>query len=1201
MTQPTFHFVLKTPPLLVEVDKEVATLLGYRRDDLLAGTVALRDRIHPEDAALADALFDAEALFSAESEEAAGALNLRMRHADGVMRCLRAQYRKTRAPDGPPQLDLFLEDARMVAEPGDAQLVAIFKTLIERTTDFISLKNRNHVILAAGRSLRDFVQETAQAGDPVGKTDYDIVPEPLADLIYRLENRAMREGRRVSETQPITLQNGSLRWVDNRKYPIDGPDGRIAGFLGIAEDVTAHLEQEQRLRASEESLRLSQRIAGLGSYTLHVATGQWTCSEVMNEIFGIGPAYTHTVDEWLAVVHPEDRAAMSAYLADEVLGQGKLFDRVYRIVRACDGASRWVYGRGELSFDAEGRPVTMHGTIQDITERKRTESALHESKELLQLFIEHAPAALAMLDRQMRYLAVSRRWREMHALGDLELVGRSHYEVSAHIPESWREEHRRCLDGEIVPATEGELTLRDGSLRWVWRELLPWRSGDGSIGGMVIFTEDITERKRDEERLQLAATVFTGAREGIVITDPLGTILEVNEAFTRITGFMREELLGKNPRILQSGMQNREFYKKMWEALQRDGCWSGELWNRSKSGNIFAQMLNIHAIHDAGGAVKQFVGLSTDITEAKRQEQRLELAAHYDALTGLPNRTLLAGRLRQAMAQARRREQLLGVASFDLDGFKAINDTFGQTCGDALLTTVALRMKRVLHEGDTLARLGGDEFAAILLDLPHRDACMDTLTRMIAAAAEEVDTGGVKLSVTASAGLAFYPQEEDVDADMLLRQAGQALYEAKLAGKNRYSLFDPRQDLVTRSRLENIERLRRALAANEFVLHYQPKVNMRTGRIIGAEALLRWQHPDRGLLPPGMFLPTIEDHPLAVEVGQWVIETALQQMEAWKREGFALPVSVNVSAFELQQPEFAAHLCARLQAHPQLKPSDLELEVLETSALRNVLFSAQALATCREAGVQISVDDFGTGYSSLAYLKRLPAHVLKIDQSFVRDMLDEQESLPILRGILGLAEAFRMHVIAEGVETVEHGLMLLHLGCDCAQGYGIASPMPAEELRAWAMSWRADPRWSEAPTVQTANRAALFAVVEHRAWYGHFLGHIHGTRSKPPVLDAAQCGMGAWIETQKLAAGGVSPSLQAIQTLHEQFHALAKEIDEAHRDGRKQDVLGMLRQLRYLHERCLKRLQPFTRASAHSAAGSVILREVLVAQNSSAA
>ncbi len=1029
-----------------------------------------------------------------------------------------------------------------------------------------------------------------------------IHPDDRAAMSAYFATEVLDQGKPFDREYRIVRRNdGEERWVHGMGKLSFDAQGRPVTMHGTIQDITERKQAEAALRQSEETLREAQRIAGLGIHNQDLTTGAWSASDILREILGVGPDYDLSPKKWMELVHPQDRARVEAYFTREALSRRPRFEMEHRIVRDSDKAVRWVRAVAKVDFDGLGSPIRLRGTIQDITERKQVEAALRESKELLRLFIEHAPAALAMFDREMRYLAASGRWMEDSGLAGQEIIGHSHYELVPEISENWREEHRRALAGESVHAEEGLIVRANGLRGWLRRELMPWRADDGAIGGIVIFADDVTRQKETESRLRLAATVFTGAREGITITDPAGTILEVNDAFTRITGYTREEVLGRNPRVLQSGLQGKDFYKNMWDSLVRDGLWSGEIWNRTKGGDIYPEMLSIHAIRDAGGEVKQYVGLFTDITEMKQHELELELAAQYDALTGLPNRALFADRLRQAMAQAHRRNQLLGVICFDLDGFKVINDSYGHSTGDALLTALAFKMKHELSEGDTLARLGGDEFAAMILDVPDRDTCLPTLERMLAAASEEVQIGDVALRATASAGVTFYPQAEEVDADILLRQTYQALYEAKLAGKNRYSIFDSSHDLMARNRHENIEHVRQALARQELVLYYQPKVNMRTGKVIGAEALLRWQHPERGLLPPGMFLPVIEDDPLAALVGDWVIESALAQMEAWQEVGFEIPVSVNVSAFELQQGDFISRLHARLAAHPRVKPSHLELEVLETSALRDVVHSSHVLAACREAGVQVSVDDFGTGYSSLIYLKRLPANILKIDQNFVRDMLDELENLSILKGILGLAEAFQRQVIAEGVETVDHGLMLLQLGCDCAQGYGIARPMPAGELQAWAAAWRTDPRWEEVPPVHANNRAALFAVAEHRAWYGHFLANLQGTRPAPPPLDAEPCSLNAWLDAQRLSSGGLSPSMQAIETLHQQLHLLAAEIYSAHASGREQDGLGLLRQLRYLHERCLKRLQPFTRISSRKSPGSITIRHGAAPSDSDAA
>jgi diguanylate cyclase (GGDEF)-like protein/PAS domain S-box-containing protein len=1001
-------------------------------------------------------------------------------------------------------------------------------------------------------------------------------PDDRAAVVERFKGYFLGEGTSLDSEYRIVRQNdGAVRWVHACDQMELDAQGKPLLLRGTVQDITERKKAEAALRESEESLREAQRIAGLGSYLLDVDTGLWTSSDVLDQMFGIDKEYEHTVEGWAALLHPDDRTTMVAYFKDEVLGQGKPFDKEYRVVRQIDGAVRWVHGQGRLEFDVQGRPVKMLGTIRDITEARQAQETLRESKELLQLFIAHAPVALAMFDREMRYVAVSRRWLEDYGLVGREVIGHSHYEIIPDIPERWKDAHRRRLAGERLHADEDRFERADGTMQWIRWEVIPWRAADGSVGGIVLFAEDVTPRKEAQERLRLAATVFTGAREGITITDRSGTILEVNEAFTRINGYTRDEVLGRNPRLLQSGLQSNEFYQNMWESLIREGHWSGEIWNRKKSGDIYAETLTINAIRNAIGEVEQYVGLFSDITEIKEHAQQLEHVAHFDALTGLPNRSLLADRLRQAMAHAHRTKRLLAVACFDVDGFKAVNDRYGHTTGDVLLTALAFRMKRALREGDTLARLGGDEFAAVILDLDDAKACTPTLNRLLAAAAEEAQIGEVMLRVSASAGVAFYPQIEDVDADMLLRQAGQAMYQAKLAGRNCFSVFDPSQDLMVRGRHENIEHIRQALAARQFVLYYQPKVNMRTGEVVGAEALIRWQHPERGLLPPGMFLPVIEDHPLAVELGEWVIESALTQMESWQAEGFDLPVSVNVSATELQHPDFASHLRSRLAAHPQVKPSSLELEVVETSAMQDVVRTSHVLTACREIGVSIGLDDFGTGYSSLTYLKRLPANVLKIDQSFVRDMLEEPENLTILEGVLGLAAAFHRQVIAEGVETAEHGLMLLQMGCDLAQGYGVAASMPARDLRAWAAAWYPDPRWADVPVVRAENRPVLYASVEHRAWLGAFEACLQGKRAVPPPLDASQCRVGLWLDGEKQSARGMLSAIQAIETLHRQLHELAAEIFQSQADGPDPQGLARLRHLHYLQDKCLKRLKTF--------------------------
>jgi len=688
-----------------------------------------------------------------------------------------------------------------------------------------------------------------------------------------------------------------------------------------------------------------------------------------------------------------------------------------------------------------------------------------------------------------------------------------------------------------------------------------------------VSIRDITARKLAESRLQLAASVFTHAQEGIFITTLDGTIIDVNAAFSRITGFAQDEVLGRNPHLFSSGRHDRHFYKALFTELAERGQWHGEIWNRRKNGDVYAQMLTISTVHDAQGQIQHYAALFSDITAMKEHQRQLEHIAHFDALTSLPNRVLLADRLQQGMAQAQRRGQPLAVAFLDLDGFKAVNDKHGHDAGDQLLIALAARMKQALRDGDTLARMGGDEFVAVLVDLPDMAAGEPLLARLLIAAAEPVQVGPFVLQVSASLGVTFYPQAQEVDADQLLRQADQAMYQAKLAGKNRYHVFDAAHDNSVRGHHESLEHIRQALVDQEFVLYYQPKVNMRTGAVIGAEALIRWQHPQRGLLPPAAFLPVIEDHPLAIDIGEWVIDTALTQMARWASAGLDMEVSVNIGARQLQQVNFVERLQGILARHPHTPPGGLSLEVLETSALEDVSGVSQVIEACGRMGVRFALDDFGTGYSSLTYLKRLPVALLKVDQSFVRDMLDDPDDLAILEGVIGLASAFRRDVIAEGVETIAHGTMLLQLGCDLAQGYGIARPMPAQQLALWKAHWRPDPAWRHMAPVRREDFPMLFAGVEHRAWSKSMEDFLHGLREAPPELDHLQCHLGQWLSKEGRARHGAHPALAAIDTLHQQAHALAATLCGLYGEGQPREALERLPELLTLRDQLLEQLK----------------------------
>ncbi|MGM0782758.1 MAG: EAL domain-containing protein [Pseudomonadota bacterium] len=568
--------------------------------------------------------------------------------------------------------------------------------------------------------------------------------------------------------------------------------------------------------------------------------------------------------------------------------------------------------------------------------------------------------------------------------------------------------------------------------------------------------------RHTQARLQLAANVFQHTQDGITVTDPHATILDLNDAFTRITGYTRDEVIGKNPRILQSGRQDHAFYQTLWRQLTSSGSWQGEIWNRRKNGEVYAELLTINAVHDERGKLQNYVAVFTDITDRASEHQRqLEHSAYHDPLTSLPNRMLLSDRLQHAIGTSRRTGKVIVVVAIDLDDFKRLNESHGHALGDRVLELLAKRLHAELRDGDTLARLGGDEFVAVIDELSSVQEADAILQRLQQETTTPLHIGDISVCCSASFGATAFP-EDGADADTLLRHAHQALHQAKLNGRQRLQWFDSQQDRhqVALSRL--VQRLETALVDHELQLHYQPKVDLVSGRLIGVEALLRWQDPQRGMVPPGEFLPIIEQHPISVTIGHWVIETALEQVERWHRQGLALSISVNISAQQLQQPNFVASLRRHLARHPALPANSLELEILESAAIGDIQRAGDVIRECRALGVGVSLDDFGTGYAALEYLKYLPAERLKIDRTFIRDMLEDRGDQAIVKGIIGLARAFDFQVIAEGVETEAQGRRLIELGCPEAQGFGIARPMPAAALMDWYHQWQPPTSWRSA-------------------------------------------------------------------------------------------------------------------------------------------
>ncbi|MCU7845794.1 MAG: EAL domain-containing protein [Candidatus Thiodiazotropha sp. (ex Monitilora ramsayi)] len=802
---------------------------------------------------------------------------------------------------------------------------------------------------------------------------------------------------------------------------------------------------------------------------------------------------------------------------------------------------------------------------KEIAVRQQSESELRESHDRFTAVLNTLDAAVYVADMES-YEVLFMNQRAVARWGDC--VGGTCWKM---MQEDAKGPCEFCSNNELL-SREGDptgiyswehhieetnewLDCRDQAIQWP----------DGRLVRMEIAT-DITHRVQAEQCVraehQFLQTIIDGVADPIMVVDMDYSVKLMNKAAEETPVMMNDRAEQKCYQVSHgqdfpcTGDDHScplEIAEKTHEPVT--------VIHRHKTADGSDRLFEVVGtpLFDEQHRVSGIVQVSRDITahiqtqqELQEKKTRLEHVAYHDSLTGLPNRTLLADRLNQTMAQVNRRDNQLAVAYLDLDGFKEINDTYGHEVGDLFLVALSHRVKEILREGDTIARLGGDEFVAVLVDLKDSKDSIPLLERMLSAASQPVHLGKINLQISASIGVTFYPQSEDVDADQLLRQADQAMYNAKVTGKNRYHFFEADKYRGLRGRHESVARISQGLSRNEFILHYQPRVNMRSGEIIGAEALIRWKHATRGLLLPGEFLPLIEDDELAVTLDEWVIDAVLSQMEQWKADGHMLSISVNIGARFLQKSNFVDKLNAHLQAHPQIDAGKLELEVLETSALEDMAQVSEVIKTCREMGVIFALDDFGTGYSSLTYLKLLPAEYLKIDQSFVRDMLDDTEDLAILEGVLGLATAFRREAIAEGVESIEHGQLLLQLGCDLAQGYAIARPMPADQLITWMQTWQPDPIWVGQNTVPREDVPLLFASVEHRSWVRNVENCVKGQAVSNQIMSIDDCRFGKWLHNIGHKQYGDHEGFKKVERLHRQIHNLAIGLCES--KGLKNDL-----------------------------------------------
>ncbi len=613
--------------------------------------------------------------------------------------------------------------------------------------------------------------------------------------------------------------------------------------------------------------------------------------------------------------------------------------------------------------------------------------------------------------------------------------------ISARSLSPWRHEYR--------------VRLTDGEVRWLFGDALPQREADGSVlwHGFVTDRTDDAERQRAEESLRIAASAFQ-TQEGMVITDANHVILRVNQAYTRMTGYTAEESQGMTPHFLRSEQHDDHFHRDMWTKIQATGEWQGEVWDRRKSGEIYPKFLTISAVRNEALAVTHYIGVHQDITERKKAEKTITELAYFDQLTGLPNRTLLRERIKQLMADGAASDQYGALMFIDLDNFKTLNDTLGHAMGDQLLKQVAQRLTHAVRVGDVVARLGGDEFVVILAGLGKDPELAHTTAQTIA---EHILTalraiyalGELSHKSTASVGVSLF-KGESTDVDVLMKQADLAMYKSKALGRNAVRFFDPVMAAEVHERVALEHDLQQAMIQSQFLIHFQAQI-VGAGQLAGAEALVRWQHPQRGMIEPADFIPAAEESGLILPLGYWVLESACNQLTAWAGEPALAPltVSVNVSAQQFRQSDFVTQVLTIVE-RAGAPPERLKLELTETLFVDNIEDIIAKMTALKACGIGFALDDFGTGYSSLAYLKRLPLDELKIDQSFVRDVLIDSNDAAIAKTVINLAHSLGLGVMAEGVETQEQQDFLVNAGCHAFQGYFFGQPLPADAFEEFA-------------------------------------------------------------------------------------------------------------------------------------------------------
>ncbi|MBB5018778.1 diguanylate cyclase (GGDEF)-like protein/PAS domain S-box-containing protein [Chitinivorax tropicus] len=902
-------------------------------------------------------------------------------------------------------------------------------------------------------------------------------------------NRVTEDRHRASLEYRIRQTDGRYADIWLTCYPRINSDGRVTGLRGTAQDITERKHSERLLAGERKVLEL---IASGQALELTLDT---LCAALSMQLPGGKPCVQELKPDtkelcYLAserlpepFVRATDGLPATPYsgscpaaavlkrpinvenIGDDIIwSQNRdlalnaqllacwaqpIESKQYRVI----GVLGVYFHDNRLPTAAESETIERMARLAGIAiENHRIETALRQSEERWHFALEgsrdgvwdwHIAANEAYYSRQYeQILGASQLHPLSHALGDW--AQRIHTEDKPRVHQAI--EHCFTQDDGHYTCEYRVLSLADNQYRWVLArgKVTTWDESGQPIR-MIGTLTDISDNKRAEEELRLNAKVFEGTGEGILITDRFNRIMSVNAAFSKITGYARDEVIGRNPSMLSSGRHGTDFFRAMWAELKAANYWQGEIYNRRKNGEVFPEWLTISVLRKDNGDISNFIATFSDISERKAQAEHIQFLANFDVLTQLPNRQLFKDRVHTAIATAHRMRSRLALLFIDLDRFKNINDSLGHHVGDTLLQLVAERLKQVVREADTVARMGGDEFVVMLTDLRNGEDAAPIAQKVINIITQPYALNDHDLRLTPSIGISVYPDDGE-DFETLVKHADAAMYHAKDSGRNNYQFFTHNMNARVFEHLMMENSLRRALEREEFLVYYQPQVDVQTGAIIGAEALIRWRHPEFGLVSPAKFIPVAEESGLIVPISDWVLRTVCRQGQIWIAQGLpAIPISINVSALHFKQKDFIDKLIAALD-QTERPPELVELELTESILMQDAEAAIANMGRLKGIGVRLSIDDFGTGYSSLSYLKRFPIDKLKIDQSFVRDLPHDADNAAITAAIISLAQSLHLQVIAEGVEDEEQRDFLLSRGCTENQGFLHSPPLPAEEF-----------------------------------------------------------------------------------------------------------------------------------------------------------